>query len=99
MRIHGAARFPRLINFARQAYEKESTRAFRKVYVIWGGAGTGKTKRAHDADPDVYTLLYATRRSKITMPAGGWWDGYEQEETLLIGEFYGGIKHSLFLSC
>lgn len=42
------AKYPRLVNIARQAYGQQKSREFRKVEVIvmWGPAGTGKTKVA-----------------------------------------------------
>lgn len=82
------AKYPRLVNIARQAYSKQSTRDFRKVEVIvmWGPAGAGKTKVAYEEGAYVFDDY-----------EDGWWDGYEGEETILIDEFYGGIKYSKLL--
>jgi hypothetical protein len=58
-----------------------------KVYVIQGPTGCGKSKMAYDEfGPNIYTK-----------PCGEWWDCYDRHETVLLDEFYGGIKWSIFL--
>lgn len=66
--------------------EREQTKGFRKVEteVIWGDAGTGKTRRAFEADPDLFTV-----NTDETFP----FDGYNGEKTILIDDFYGGLKY------
>lgn len=68
------------------AVEKESTREFRvvEVNVLWGHAGTGKTRAAHEADPNVFTV-----NTDEAFP----FDGYSGEKTILLDDFYGGIKY------
>lgn len=52
-----------------------------KVYVLWGDAGSGKTRYVHDMwGEDLYTLA---SQSPL------WFDGYEGEKTLLIDEWTG----------
>lgn len=64
---------------------------FRKltVTVLYGDAGTGKTRYAA-RDPDSYILAD---------PDGGriWFDGYNGQATLIIDDFYGWIKHYTLL--
>jgi len=73
--------------FARR--QKKTARAFRNVQVtaIVGPTGAGKTKKA-TSGVDWYIL-----------PTGDklWFDGYEGEGTLIIDDFYGGIKYSHLL--
>jgi len=47
-----------------------------KVYWRWGTAGTGKTKYCIEKHPDHY-IKDDTR----------WWDGYEQQEAIIIDDF------------
>lgn len=71
--------------------EKENTKGFRNVdvQVIWGDAGTGKTKAAHDFDKDIFTV-----NPSDSFP----FDGYDGETSILIDDFYGdGFKYSYFL--
>lgn len=69
-----------------QVLEKESTKDFRKVEVevLHGAAGVGKTKAAHDADPNIFTV-----NTDEAFP----FDGYNGEKTILLDDFYGGIKY------
>lgn len=60
-----------------------------KVYVDVGIAGSGKTRRAYEYDPDLYTLMES--------PTGIWFDGYRGEKTLLIDDFYGWIRYGHLL--
>ena len=51
-----------------------------EVLVYWGTSGSGKTTKAKNDFPDAY----------IWMPQRGstiWWDGYNNEETIIIDEF------------
>lgn len=82
------AKFPRLVHMAREAYTKKKSREFRKVEVIvmWGPAGVGKTRKAYEEDAYVFDDY-----------EDGWWNGYSGEKTILIDEFYGGIKYSKLL--
>lgn len=57
-----------------------------EVLVWWGPAGVGKTRRAYELAPDLY---------RVVDPQ--WWDGYQGQDTILLDDFYGGIKYSYFL--
>lgn len=56
------------------------------VLVIWGETGSGKTKFCNDKFPNAY---WKTR--------GDWWDGYNNQHTVIIDEFYGWLKHDFLL--
>ncbi len=68
---------------------KKAARAFRlvTVTVLVGPTGVGKTKRATSGD-DWYILPSGQRL---------WFDGYDGEGTLILDDFYGGIKYSHLL--
>lgn len=80
------------LNFIKEytaALEKEETKAFREVEVTAyiGDAGTGKTRKVHEENDDVFTV-----NADEAFP----FDGYDGEKTILIDDFYGDIKyHSL----
>ncbi len=78
--------------------EQEASKKFRKVTVdvIWGDTGTGKTRQALygnglDRKATGYLLDAPEDGSRL------WFDGYDREDTLVIDEFYGGIKYSKLL--
>jgi hypothetical protein len=68
--------------------KKEKREIFVELY--YGAPGTGKTKHAFDTYPGIYIL---TRGSGSNV----WWDGYEDEETILLDDFYGWIPMHLLL--
>lgn len=49
-----------------------------QIEVIWGATGVGKTRQAAEENPKAYW------KSK-----GLWWDGYLNEEVVVIDEYYG----------
>lgn len=57
-----------------------------EVLVIFGPTGTGKSKYCLDNHPDAYW-----KQRSI------WWDGYSQQETIVIDEFYGWLKFDMLL--
>jgi hypothetical protein len=59
-----------------------------EVLVLWGEAGTGKTRRAHEIDPNLFSLDHSGQI---------WFDGYHGQETLLLDDFYGSIKYESLL--
>jgi len=69
---------------------RKETKRFEPVavYVLIGEAGSGKTRWAYDTYPDLYDYQYEQ---------GNWWDGYDGQETILIDDFYGGIKYHYLL--
>lgn len=63
-----------------------------KCYFIWGEPGTGKSRWAHDVDPDS-TWIYG---------GAGWFDGYSGQRVAIFDDFdddnqRGGIGYGLFL--
>lgn len=65
---------------------KPKMRPKLRVIVLWGDAGTGKSRWAWDNFPDLYSK-----------PTGDWWDGYTGQDTILLDDYYGGIQYSEFL--
>ncbi|QCE20592.1 nonstructural protein [Melipona quadrifasciata cyclovirus 1] len=60
------------------------------VYYYWGPPGTGKSKAAkEEADLHGGGTYYK--------PRGEWWDGYKQQENVIIDDFYGWIKYDELL--
>lgn len=59
-----------------------------EVICYYGPAGSGKTGRAHEMDPNIYRLA-------STKPL--WFDGYSGQATLLIDDFYGNMDYSTLL--
>lgn len=56
------------------------------VIVLYGDAGTGKSRWAYDAYPDIYSK-----------PRGEWWDGYTGQEAILLDDYYGYLPYSELL--
>jgi len=74
--------FQRAINDMANAFLEPIERSVR-VVVLYGDAGTGKTRYAFAADPNLYSK-----------PQGQWWNGYTGQATVLLDDFYGSIKYS-----
>ena len=49
-----------------------------KSYLFWGPPGTGKSRRVHESEPDLYSK-----------PDGEWWDGYCGQKAILFDDFRG----------
>ncbi len=68
---------------------KKKARIFRSVVVtvLYGVTGCGKTTKATEGD------------DWFIMPSGKglWFDHYDREKTLIIDDFYGGIKYHILL--
>lgn len=52
------------------------------VIVLYGTAGTGKTRYAYDNYPDLYSK-----------PRGEWWDGYTGQKAILLDDYYGYLPY------
>lgn len=59
-----------------------------EVHVRWGAAGTGKTRYVVDTHPGHFRLNYDKEL---------WFDGYTNQEVILIDDFYGNIGYGAFL--
>nr|WAE42367.1 MAG: replication associated protein [Cressdnaviricota sp.] len=88
------AKFFKFADRIRNAYQKEMSKQFRiiEVNIIYGPAGTGKTRYVYDKHGynNVYSLQSDCQKAI-------WFDGYEGEKVLLIDDFYGWIKYSTLL--
>ncbi len=57
------------------------------INIFWGVTGTGKTRRAfQEAGEDAFWMMH-----------GCWFDGYNQEESVIIDDFYGWLPWSQLL--
>lgn len=82
-------KYERSINRLRQAKRRQNKKFEPvEVLVFWGDAGTGKSRRAKEIDPDLHDLNHT---------GDVWFDGYDGNETLLLDDFYGGIKYAYLL--
>ncbi|AGC84158.1 putative replication-associated protein 2 [Cyclovirus roach] len=55
------------------------------VYYYWGPTGTGKSRRSLMEATSIEGGIYYK-------PRGEWWDGYHQQDNVIIDDFYGWIK-------
>lgn len=80
------ARHLKFVDRVTELVEKEQTREFRNVTVdvFWGDSGSGKTRKAHEENPGIFTV-----NAGESFP----FEGYQGEEAILIDDFYGGIKY------
>lgn len=71
---------------------EEQSKVWRtlNVQVLWGEAGTGKTRYAVESSNDYYILTNSNS-------GGVWFDGYNGQKTLIIDDFYGWIKFNFLL--
>ncbi|ADU76997.1 Rep protein [Cyclovirus PKgoat11/PAK/2009] len=62
-----------------------------EVFYYWGPPGSGKSRRALEEarQLDGESIYYK--------PRGLWWDGYEQQRSVIIDDFYGWIKYDEML--
>lgn len=58
--------------------------------VYWGKTGTGKTRKAYKRDPALFQLDHDSIGQL-------WWDGYSDQKTILLDDYYGAIPHSKLL--
>lgn len=74
----------RLLNTTKRTWEMENS-------ILWGRAGTGKTRLAYDlAERDCVDVYPLMRNSSGKV----WFDGYVGQEILLIDDYYGWIPLS-----
>lgn len=58
-----------------------------EVIVLWGDAGSGKSRWAYENYPDLYSK-----------PPGKWWNDYTGQEVLLLDDYYGYIPYHELLN-
>lgn len=80
------ARYAQHINRLRQALIVPTRRESLKVYILIGLTGTGKSYWAHQHFPSLYQPIIAKDRV--------WWDGYNQEDTVLFDDYRGAINYN-----
>lgn len=82
------AKYPRFVDYCRNVYGKERSREWRNVTVkvLWGAAGSGKTREAVAAGAYAVASFHPE-----------WWDGYSGETVVLFDDFYGQITHDRIL--
>lgn len=79
-------RYHKGITFVR-ANRKEPRDWEMIVICLIGISGSGKTTLAHELNHD----------SVYYKPDGEWWDNYDGQHTVILDDFYGGIKFSMLL--
>lgn len=86
-------RLDRCFKTLKESYLQASRAKFRPVdvHVLYGATGTGKTRFVMELNRTVYKHDCNSKGSE-------WFDGYNDQEVLLLDDFYGGIKHSLLLN-
>lgn len=62
-----------------------------EVFYYWGPPGTGKSRRALEE------ATAAFENNVYYKPRGLWWDGYRQQDGVIIDDFYGWIKYDELL--
>lgn len=60
-----------------------------EVSIFVGEPGSGKSKRAYEEAKAFGDVYYK--------PRGDWWDGYHQQQSIIIDDFYGWIKYDELL--
>lgn len=60
-------------------------RGQQEVFVLYGAAGTGKSRYVFENFPDVYPVPLGRQGQQI------WWDGYEGESTIILDDFHGEV--------
>ena len=73
------------------AHPIECRKEKTEVFYYWGPPGTGKSRSAYE---EATNFLDGTYYYK---PRGEWWDGYMQQTTVIIDDFYGWIKYDELL--
>lgn len=82
---HVAARAMQWCNAVHADIKRDNIPEYRFLFVIvlCGGAGTGKTRKAHQLFGESMYTITPSKEHK------NWWCGYDMEETLLIDDFDG----------
>jgi hypothetical protein len=80
----------RLIQKYKEVLDEEKARTFRDldVQVYVGDSGSGKTRKAIEENPLIFTV-----NSNDSFP----FEGYDGQKEILIDDFYGGIKYAEIL--
>lgn len=79
-----------LHNYINLVFPKEPRSFKTEVFYFWGPPGTGKSRRALEEATAAGGGIYYK-------PRGDWWDGYRQQDNVIIDDFYGWIKYDELL--
>lgn len=60
-------------------------RGEQEVFVLYGDAGTGKSRYVFENFPEVFPVALGRAGGQL------WWDGYDGESTIIIDDFHGEI--------
>lgn len=85
------SKFKRYIDNARGAFFQPKRHDNIKVFVLVGPTGTGKSHWAWDKFPNLYEPI-VTEQGKV------WWDGYSQNDTILLDDYRGAIPYNKLLT-
>lgn len=87
-------RYHRGLKALQTEIDRKKIKDFRKVevHILHGEAGTGKTRRAVEQAKGDYHILTQGNGNNL------WLDGYTNQKTLIIDDFYGWIKYGKFLT-
>lgn len=83
--LYDLPHYQRALN-AYQFLSQEQRNHPMEVLVLWGESGSGKSRWCRDTYPEAYWV------SK-----GRWWDGYKNQETVIVDEFYGWWEYDFVL--
>lgn len=83
------ARYPRFVERAKRVYVKPRMWESNNITLV-GPTGTGKTYWAYDNYPNLYSL-------PDKKGSGTYWDGYEQQDTVLIDEADGRFAYKFLI--
>lgn len=84
-------KYGRNFQFLKELLEDEAQKYEKlEVIVLWGEPGSGKTRRAREIDNHLYNV-------PPIINGNIWFNGYENQETVLFDDFYGEVPLSYIL--
>lgn len=85
LRYHRGIQLYRLLHLGSRQWPMQ-------VIVLYGKAGTGKSRAAEAMAPEAFRLPLSQGSS-----GSGWWDGYDGQDDVIIDEFYGQLRWAFML--
>lgn len=79
----GIERYIQVLKSTKQRHEKT------QVHFFYGATGTGKSRTANREAKAIGSVYYK--------PRGEWWDGYEQQDCVILDDFYGWLPYDELL--
>lgn len=84
-------KYHKSIPLARNALSPYQERRMPRLYILWGAPGTGKSARCQAYATELEQTPY-----RVASPMGKgmpvWWDGYIDQEFIIVDDFYGWIQ-------